>query len=269
LQLERIGEEDAEPTSICSKDVHKADIQQLVLRKINETEGFIMWLEFSRLPNAQGYDFLMLRPPMLLKLDEEMHEHEDQAPEAVNPRAPVEAKLAKYAREIASVSRKVLQRVEDGVYTRAEVFDNRPILQITDEFKRGVINNAEFEWFNKMSTGASVIDNLRSVQAHERSQEWVWARLSRPDASRLLAIQRNRKSRDESIIEHFKNLLQRMGQNVGPLDVIVTRQGNANPAAAAAATLALLVLTSQVRLTEYAQFATCIVAIYMGQSMHV
>jgi len=124
LQLERIGEEDAEPTSICSKDVHKADIQQLMLRKINETEGFIMWLEFSRLPNAQGYDFLMLRPPMLLKLDEEMHEHEDQAPEAVNPRAPVEAKLAKYAREIASVSRKVLQRVEDGVYTRAEVFDN-------------------------------------------------------------------------------------------------------------------------------------------------
>jgi hypothetical protein len=155
LQLERIDEEDAEPTSICSEDVHKVDIQQLMLRKINETEGFILWFDFSRLPNAQGYDFLMHRPPMLPKLDviiisdEEMHEPEDQSPEAVNPRAPIVAKLAKYAREIASVSRKVLQRVEDGVYTIAEAFDNRPIHQITDEFKRGVINNAEFEWFKR------------------------------------------------------------------------------------------------------------------------
>jgi hypothetical protein len=115
-------------------------------------------------------------------------------------------------------------------------------------------------------SGSSVIDNLRSVQAHERSQEWVWARLSKPDASRLLAIQRDRKSRDESMIEHYKNLFQRRRRNIGPLDGAA--RGNANPACRCCQQDILLHcwcwLTGHVRRTEYAQFTSCIVVICMG-----
>ena len=240
LAEQRIGGDDPEASAIELRQLTKAEIQKKMLHHATSLEGFILWLDFNRPGLPEGSDYLLERPQMLPKLEaidlgqENMAELGDEPPEVVNPRAPVAKKLASYAREIASVARKQLKKAQDGIILRTRPGDLRPIHQITNGFQDKIMSDAEFDWFHDRQTGAQVLDHLRQVQTATRAEEWVWARLSRPNMEILEATQRERIARDQAMIEHCKLVLLRKRQGVGPGVEIVARHGNADPAAAAA-----------------------------------
>ena len=128
MELQRLGGEDEGAIATPNDTAFKRDIQATMIASATSAFGFMIWLDFTR-KSVMDNDFLLQRPdilPNLSALEDVVNEiNEDAGP--VNERAPVSTKLVKYAQEIASVARKMLDNVRHGIVTVADERDERPI----------------------------------------------------------------------------------------------------------------------------------------------
>ena len=128
MEHQRVGDEDPEPYVVLADDVHKTAIQRKLRTVSTVKSGFIFWLDFER-ESAANVLALLERPQLLPKLDgiAVVDQDLDRLDEDVNPRAPVNAKLAFHARGIAAVSRKQLEFAAKNILKCADAGDTRPI----------------------------------------------------------------------------------------------------------------------------------------------
>jgi len=148
MELQRIGDEDAEADDIVKDTAFKADIQAQLNKAAKPSKtgasicgGFILWLDFTR-KTVDSNDFLLERPSLLPSLEkfeaaaavlidddddeddgeavvtsggDENGDRKSKKKGSINPRAPSAQKLFANAKDIAAVSRTMLKDVKRQV----------------------------------------------------------------------------------------------------------------------------------------------------------
>jgi hypothetical protein len=204
----------------------KADIQKHMQKLSSQQAGTIMWLNFKKAGLTEN-SFLLNRPDMIPKLDdiqvpdcdrEEVEEDDGEGEISAG------AKIGVAAAKIASVCRKMLKEVEDGliIVKPGRMID---IPTVSENYESKFITTEEKEWFEARKKASLILNRLSQLQSQMKATNWVWLKLPVVDEARLTQEVLTRKLAYERGLEICRKVLVRKKQDALPGQEIIPREG--------------------------------------------